>query len=170
MVSGSISLLCSRFFSPFLHSTGSLSVSQEYLALRDGPRSFTQDFSCPALLRIPLGDRISTCTGLSPDIAGLSIPFHLNPTCHNVVLQPRICRNRRGLGCSPFARHYLGNHCYFLLLGVMRCFSSPRSPPLQDTRSSTVWVAPFGNLRINAYLQLPVAYRSLSRPSSPLRA
>ena len=28
-------------------------------------------------------------------------------------------------------------------------------------------VSPFGNLRINAYLQLPEAYRSLSRPSSP---
>ena len=29
-------------------------------------------------------------------------------------------------------------------------------------------VSPFGNLRINAYLQLPEAYRSLSRPSSPV--
>ena len=28
------------------------------------------------------------------------------------------------------------------------------------------WVSPFGNLRIEAYLQLPEAYRSLSRPSS----
>ena len=28
------------------------------------------------------------------------------------------------------------------------------------------WVSPFGNLRINAHLQLPAAYRSLSRPSS----
>ena len=28
------------------------------------------------------------------------------------------------------------------------------------------WVSPFGNLRINAHLQLPEAYRSLSRPSS----
>ena len=37
-VSGTISLLCSRCFSPFLHSTGSLSVSREYLALRDGSR------------------------------------------------------------------------------------------------------------------------------------
>ena len=27
-------------------------------------------------------------------------------------------------------------------------------------------VAPFGNLRIDAYLRLPAAYRSLSRPSS----
>ena len=28
------------------------------------------------------------------------------------------------------------------------------------------WVSPFGNLRINGYLRLPEAYRSLSRPSS----
>jgi len=54
MVSGSISLLYSRFFSPFPHGTSSLSVSQEYLALADGPARFTQDYSCPALLRIPL--------------------------------------------------------------------------------------------------------------------
>ena len=40
----------------------------------------------------------------------------------------------------------------------------------QDNLSSTDWVAPFGNLRINTYLRFPVAYRSLSRPSSPLRA
>ena len=30
----------------------------------------------------------------------------------------------------------------------------------------TIGVSPFGNPRIEAYLQLPVAYRSLSRPSS----
>ena len=53
--SGSFSLLCSRCFSPFPHGTGSLSVSREYLALRDGPRCFSQDFSCPAILRIPSG-------------------------------------------------------------------------------------------------------------------
>ena len=29
-------------------------------------------------------------------------------------------------------------------------------------------VAPFGNLRVNAYVQLSEAYRSLSRPSSPI--
>ena len=33
-------------------------------------------------------------------------------------------------------------------------------------RHSPMWVSPFGNLRINAHLQLPAAYRSLSRPSS----
>ena len=54
MISGSVSLLCSRFFSPFPHGTGSLSVSRSYLALRDGPRGFGQDFSCPGLLRCRL--------------------------------------------------------------------------------------------------------------------
>ena len=38
------------FFSPFPHGTGSLSVSQEYLALEDGPPIFRQGFTCPALL------------------------------------------------------------------------------------------------------------------------
>jgi hypothetical protein len=52
MVSGTISLPCSGYFSPFPHGTGSLSVSQEYLALPDGTGKFTQDFSGPALLRI----------------------------------------------------------------------------------------------------------------------
>ena len=33
-----------------------------------------------------------------------------------------------GLGYSPFARRYWGNRYYFLLLRVLRCFSSPRSP------------------------------------------
>ena len=54
MVSGSLSLRYSRFFSPFPHGTGSLSVSQEYLALPDGPGRFRQGSTCPALLRISL--------------------------------------------------------------------------------------------------------------------
>ncbi len=39
-------------FSPFPHGTGSLSVSQEYLALEDGPPIFRQGFTCLALLVI----------------------------------------------------------------------------------------------------------------------
>src|SRR5690606_7146359 len=34
-----------------------------------------------------------------------------------------------GLGFSAFARHYLRNHSCFLLLRLLRCFSSARSPP-----------------------------------------
>ena len=171
MVSGTISLPCSGCFSPFLHSTGSLSVSREYLALPDGPGRFTQDSSCPALLRIPLGFvwiRIHNYHVLwshFPERSSLQI------SCRIVVLQPHRCRNTCGLGYSPFARHYWGNHYYFLFLRVLRCFSSPRSPPsLMDNRPSTCWVVPFGNLRINGHLHLPGAYRSLSRPSSPPRA
>ena len=53
-VSGSISLPSQGFFSPFPHGTGSLSVSQEYLALEDGPPIFRQNFSCSALLNMLL--------------------------------------------------------------------------------------------------------------------
>ena len=30
------------------------------------------------------------------------------------------------MGCFPFARRYWGNHCCFLFLRLLRCFSSPR--------------------------------------------
>ena len=64
----SISLRCSRFFSPFPHGTGSLSVSCKYLALPDGPGRFTQNFTCSVLLRILLGNKNDLCTGLSPSM------------------------------------------------------------------------------------------------------
>ena len=74
-VSGSISLPYLGFFSPFPHGTSSLSVSQEYLALPDGPGGFIQDYSCPALLRIPLSITSLTYTGLSPSSVCLSKQF-----------------------------------------------------------------------------------------------
>lgn len=39
------------------------------------------------------------------------------------------CITTLGLGSSYFARHYFRNRFYFLFLWVLRCFSSPRSPP-----------------------------------------
>ena len=63
-----------------------------------------------------------------------------------------------------------GITCCFLLLRVMRCFSSPRLPPLQDDWNLSSRVAPFGNPRVKGYLHLVVDYRGLSRPSSPPRA
>ena len=38
------------------------------------------------------------------------------------------------------------------------------------TQGLLEWVSPFGNLRVNGYLRLSEAYRSLSRPSSPADA
>ena len=60
------------FFSPFPHGTCSLSVTKEYLALRDGPRGFRQDFTCLAVLRIPSRDNFISLTGLSPSSVCLS--------------------------------------------------------------------------------------------------
>ncbi len=86
------------------------------------------------------------------------------------VLQPQYCRNNIGLGYSEFARHYYRNHFCFLFLRVLRCFSSPGLLLIKGDMSSTCRVAPFGNLRIIMYVPLPATYRSLSRPSSPLKA
>jgi hypothetical protein len=47
-----------------------------------------------------------------------------------VVLQPQNCRNNFGLGFCAFARHYSRNHFCFLLLRLLRCFSSAGSPPI----------------------------------------
>ncbi len=52
--------------------------------------------------------------------------------------QPQYHRSNTGLGCSAFARHYLRNHYCFLFLGVLRCFSSPRSlhPPMYSVNDT----------------------------------
>ena len=125
MVSGTISLFCSKCFSPFPHGTGSLSVSREYLALPDGPGRFTQNSSCSALLRIPLGFgwlRVPGYHRLRPDFPDSSTHQH---SSHDVVLQPHMCRNTGGLGYSPFARHYWGNHCLFSFPAGTKMFQFP---------------------------------------------
>ena len=110
-------------------------------------------------------------TGLSPSAGGLSRPFRFASRSRVAVLQPRRRRNAAGLGFSPFARHYWGNHSCFLFLQVLRCFSSLRSPHHKgDAVPSARRVVPFGNPRVNGHLRLDGAYRSLSRPSSPPRA
>ena len=80
-----------------------------------------------------------------------------------------------GLGSFHFARRYSGNRVFFLFLRLLRCFSSPGSPPYvmdwrMDGRGLLCRVSPFGYLRIDGYLLLPEAFRSLSRPSSALSA
>src|SRR4029453_4835954 len=75
-VSGTLSLPSQGFFSPFPHGTGSLSVAREYLALRDGPRSFPRDFTCPAVLRNLSRVSKVPLTGLSPSVADRSRSFN----------------------------------------------------------------------------------------------
>ena len=76
-----------------------------------------------------------------------------------------------GLASSTFARHYSRNLVWFLFLPLLRCFSSGGSPriPMYSVYVSwffTMRVSSFGYLRVEAYLQLTAAFRSLSRPSS----
>ena len=108
-------------------------------------------------------------TGLSPSLAGCSKTFLLPYASHVAVRTPGC--THPGLGSSHFARRYFGNRCFFLFLRVLRCFSSPGSPPYvmdwrMDNRGLLCWVSPFRYLRINGYLLLPEAFRSLSRLSS----
>ena len=79
-----------------------------------------------------------------------------------------------GLGFSPFARRYSGNHCFvFLSSGYLDV--SVRRVPLScpmcsgmDDSLHCCRVPPFGHRRIVASLQLPGAFRGLARPSSVL--
>ena len=171
-VSGTISLPSQGFFSPFPHGTGSLSVTNEYLALPDGPGGFPQGFSCPAVLRSHLDEDCIfrygalTLSGRPSHAVLLTLPYHpFNPRPSLFPMRtghycgpttPLSPFESNGLGCSEFARHYYRNHGCFLFLGVLRWFTSPRSlePAMYSparSRGSHGWVSPFGNLRIIAY-------------------
>ena len=111
----------------------------------------------------------SSLTGLSPSTAGLPRAILLASSVNFAVHTPE--RSRSGLGSFLFARRYLGNRFFFLFLRLLRCFSSPGSPPhtmdsCTDTWSLSMWVPPFRHPRITGYLLLPAAFRSLSRLSS----
>jgi hypothetical protein len=73
-----------------------------------------------------------------------------------------------GLGSSPFARRYLGNRGCFLLLRVLRCFSSPGSPPARAGRRGS---APPGfPIRASPDQRLLAAPRGFSQLATPFIA
>ena len=139
--------------------------------MADGPAGFTQDFSCPALLRVPLRFAWLRVRGVRPLWQGVPTFSTHHVSCDVAALQPHACRNTHGLGSSPFARHYLGNHCYFLFLRVLRCFSSPRWPLhkqmscLQHDGLSHSEIG--GSKVICTYPPLIAAYHVLHRLSEP---
>ena len=97
-----------------------------YLALRGGPRTFPLGSSCPVVLRHPPACALASRTGLSPPMAGLPSAVPL-PGAHSLRAHTP-ARTRAGLGSSRSARRYSGNHFCFLLLRLLRCFSSPGAP------------------------------------------
>ena len=103
--------------------------------------------------------RLSTDTGLSPFIAWLSIHFSFLPNNH----WPGPCSlaTTNGVSVDVLSSGYLDvsvrRVCFIILC-------------IQITIPHMRWVSPFGNLRIKGCSHLPVTYRSVPRPSSPLSA
>ena len=168
-VSGSFSLPYSGFFSPFPHGTSSLSVSQEYLALPDGSGGFRQDSTCPALLRILLSFTNYFVYGT---ITLYGRPFQTFST----IIVIKCCSpttpympKHTWFGLFPLRSPLLRKSLLFSLPTPTQMFQFSAFAYFYDT-SSMYQVSPFGYVRINRYLLLPVPFRSLSRPSSPLRA
>jgi hypothetical protein len=146
---------------------------QVYLALGSGLPSFRQDFPCPAVLRIPTHIAFVSPTGLSPALASLSSAVRLpddaccrsfNPVATEVTTvwaAPLSLATTHGILSFPpgtwmfqfpeFPAHELSIHSWLR-------WHSP------------AWVSPFGHRRLTALAQLPVAYRSATRPSSAFDA
>ena len=176
-VSGTISLPSQGCFSPFPHGTGSLSVAREYLALRDGPRGFPRDFTCPAVLRYlssePAGCRLRGCHPLWPPVPGRST--------NQLVSYSPARRPNRSYNPSVQARRFGLLRVRSPLLAESLLFSVPAGTEMVHfpaLSSPSLWiqlgiskdeprgVTPFGNLRVEACLRLTEAFRSLPRPSS----
>ena len=104
----------------------SLSVTKQYLALRDGPRSFIRDFSCLALLWILLTFTFLSYTGLSPSM--VCFPKHFYQNCKQFIVVRTPLVFLLMVWALPISlATTLGIIFYFLFLWVLRCFSSPRS-------------------------------------------
>ena len=171
MVSGSISPPYSGYFSPFPHGTCSLSVSQEYLALPDGAGKFRQSFTGSALLRILASTitlRIRDYHPFSCTFPGI-FRFGCRKLCKSyypeAALTAPVWAPSRSLATTWEITVVFSSSGYLDVSVLRVCF-----PIARDDAASRHRVAPFGHLRINSYLPIPAAYRSLSRPSSPLRA
>ena len=170
MVSGTLSLLCKRCFSPFPHGTGSLSVSGECLALADGPAGFTQGSTCPALLRSTTGRRLLRVRGchplrpLFPKRSARSRPYrHVGPTT------PRGPESAR-FGLCPVRSPLLGVSRLFSLPAATKMFQFTAFASVQirtDDGTPSRRVAPFGHRGVTGRLRLTRDFRSLPRPSSP---
>ncbi len=117
----------------------------------------------------PCSDRISrvppysspqifnTCTGLSPTKAQLSRRFQLENSRH--WPGPRSLATTNGVSVDVLSSGYLDvsvPRVRFIILCI------------QIMMTINGRVSPFGNPRIKAFSQLPMAYRSVTRPSSPV--
>ena len=140
----------------------------------DGPGGFAQNYSCSALLRIPLGSvslRLPDCHRL-----WLNFPEHSthdsDTTAWSYYPDVALLRQRFGLFPvrSPLLRESL---VYFLFLQVLRCFSSLRSPLHTHVQIITLQVIGLSHSEISGskvictYPELIAAYHVLHRLREP---
>ena len=148
----------------------SLSVTREYLGLEGGPPGFPRDSSCPAVLWILLAlsnFHIRDSHALRCDFPFTSVSSqecYLQSSTPKVLLPqvwplPISLATTFGISFDFSSSPYLDVSvqavpliCLFIQHMIIQLY--------------LYWIAPFGYLRLNAYLRLPVAFRSLSRPSS----
>ncbi len=136
--------------------------------MEGGPPSFTQDCTCPALLGIPLGVvrvDLPGCHRLWRAVPGR---FGLASYSHDAVPQPQECKHP-WFGLAPVRSPLLRGSRLLSLPPGTEMFQFPGLASLLRAMADLAVrrVAPFGNPGITACLQLPQAYRSLPRPSSP---
>ena len=159
------------FFSPFPRGTRSLSVTRSYLALGDGPPFFTQNSSWFVLLWIPSASTKFKLRDFYPLSSCFPAMFIYLVFRFAKVLNPTKI-TPRGLGSYPFAHHYLGNRCFTFFSSSYLDVSVHWVPlcilciHMQITVHYHSCVPTFGYPRIKACWRLPVAFRSLPRPSS----
>ena len=155
---------------------------RRYFALGCGHPCFRRPSTAAAVLAYHTPSRSPSPTGLSPPAGPLSSRLRLGSQVRaapcraaSMAAQPRW-----RVGCSPHARHRFGLVRVrspllaelFLLLGVLRCFSSPGSPPSAyifsgGCRPITGGGLPHSDTPGSTRAQpLPGAFRSSPRPSS----
>ncbi len=113
-------------------------------------------------------------TGLSPALVGRSRPLRNNThTYHDAAPQPRTGEPVR-FRLLPVRSPLLGESFLLSFPPGTKMFQFPGCPPHRlcvHRRVTTHYsrrVSPFGFRKINALVQLPCAFRRLSRPSSAL--
>ena len=119
---------------------------------------FRQDFTCPVVLFVWLRRR---------DFVYRTVTFYGSPF-QTIRLSRRFVTQCAKLGLFPFRSPLLRESRLLSVPTVteMFQFTAYTFSHKTDTDPSGRWVAPFGNLRIVAYLRLHGAYRCSSRPSS----
>ena len=112
---------------------------------------------------VPPGSSRVSPTGMLPSSFELSRSIRLHSSIPHGGPQPHV--QVHGLGSSPFARRYLENHCCFLFLRVLRCFSSPRSLPYLMYWDKDTYALPYvgSPIRTSAGLWICAPHRSFSQ-------